>query len=56
MFSSVALEGNALSIAFTSTNFGPVTIAGVITGAEFEGTTEVGPLGSLPFTATRRPE
>ena len=55
-FQTVALEGNALAITFTSPDIGPVTISGIITDDEFEGAAEAGPFGSLPITATRRPE
>ncbi|MEM6289217.1 MAG: amidohydrolase family protein, partial [Bacteroidota bacterium] len=54
--STVTLEGNALTMAFTSPDTGPVTVTGIITDDEFSGTVEVGSFGSFPFTATRRPE
>lgn len=55
-FDSVTLEGNALTMAWTSSEWGAVRIAGVVAGDAFSGTTEVESLGSFPITATRRPE
>lgn len=55
-FTSVTLEGNALTMSFSSTEMGSITIVGIITDDEFSGTAEVGSLGSFPITATRRPE
>lgn len=55
-FTSVTLEGNALTLSFTSDEIGAVTITGIITDDTFSGTAEVAGLGSIPFTATRRPE
>ena len=52
---SVALEGNALTMSFTSTDLGPVVITGIITDDTFSGTAAVNPFGSFPITATRRP-
>ena len=55
-FTSVTVEGNALTFTFTSSEVGTVTTTGIITGDEFSGTAEVAGLGSLVMTATRRPE
>lgn len=55
-FNSVTLEGNALTMSFSSSDMGAITITGIITDDEFSGTAEVGSLGSFPITATRRPE
>ena len=55
-FTSVSVEGNAVTAAFASPDVGAVTLIGIIEGAEFSGTVEVAGLGSLPLTATRRPE
>jgi hypothetical protein len=55
-FDSVTLEGNALTMSFTSDEMGAITITGIITDDEFSGTAEVGSFGSFPITATRRPE
>lgn len=55
-FDAVTLEGNALTMSFTSSEIGAVTITGIITDDEFSGTAEVGSMGSFPITATRRPE
>lgn len=53
---NVTLDGNALTMSFSSPDTGPVTITGIITDDEFAGTAEVGTFGSFPLTATRRPE
>ncbi|MGB3544058.1 amidohydrolase family protein, partial [Rubrivirga sp.] len=56
-FETVVLEGNSLTLVFTSPDIGAqVTIAGIITDDEFSGTADVGSFGSFPITATRRPE
>ena len=55
-FDTVALKGNALTMSFTSSEMGAITITGIITDDEFSGTAEVGSFGSFPITATRRPE
>lgn len=52
----VTLEGNALTMSFTSSQMGTITVTGLITDDEFSGTAEAGPLGSFPLTASRRPE
>ena len=54
-FTSVALDGNALTFTFSSSQFGEVTVAGVITGDQFEGLATLA-LGEIPLSATRRPE
>ncbi|MEL6615889.1 MAG: amidohydrolase family protein, partial [Bacteroidota bacterium] len=54
--SSVSLEGNALSFSFTSPDGPDVTVSGIITDDEFEGTADVGAFGAFPLTATRQPE
>ncbi|WP_420456572.1 amidohydrolase family protein [Rubrivirga sp.] len=53
---TVSVAGNALTMSFSTDDFGTVTITGIITGDEFSGTAAVGPLGSFPMTATRQPE
>ncbi len=52
---TVTLAGNALTMTFTTDDFGTVTITGIIADDEFSGTAAVGPLGSFPMTATRQP-
>ena len=53
--SSVTLEGNSLTFVFTAPDVGDVTVTGIITGDELEGTASLA-MGSFPLTATRRPE
>ncbi|WP_412060911.1 amidohydrolase family protein [Rubrivirga sp. IMCC45206] len=52
---SVVLEGNALTMVTSDPDIGTITISGIVTDDEFEGTAEVTGFGSLPFTATKRP-
>lgn len=51
---SVTLVGNSLTMTFTAPDIGEVTVTGIITDAELEGTAEL-VMGSFPVTATRRP-
>ncbi|PAP81061.1 hypothetical protein B1759_06845 [Rubrivirga sp. SAORIC476] len=53
---SATLEGNALTMTFSSPDIGLVTVTGIITGDTFSGTADVGALGSFPMTGTRQPE
>lgn len=55
-FNSVTVAGNALTVSFTNEDMGALTMTGVITDAEFAGSIAAGAFGSLPVTATRRPE
>lgn len=54
--SSVTLDGNALAFSFTTPDGPDVTVTGIITGDEFEGTADVGAFGAFPITASRQPE
>ena len=53
-FDAVTLVGNSLTMTFAAPDVGDVTVSGIITDDEFEGTAELA-FGSFPFTATRRP-
>ena len=55
-FLSVTVEGNALTASFRNDDLGALTLTGLIAGAELSGSIEAGAFGSLPLTATRRPE
>lgn len=53
---NVTLDGSTLTFSLQVDDVGLATVTGTITGSEFEGTADLGPVGSFPMTATRRPE
>ena len=52
---SVTLAGNSLTFVFTAPEVGDVTVTGIITDNELDGTASLS-MGAFPLTATRRPE
>ena len=53
---SVSLDGSTLTFTIQVDDIGLATVSGTITGAEFEGTVDLGAVGTFAMTATRRPE